>query len=190
MPSFFHESKNRVYYNNCKRQIVKLLLINQQISVINDSQSAKSQFNINFTLKLLQSESTLILKIMTERIMGNIVILRSATLNDRQPIFDWLTNSDLTKFMMGPPTYPDSPIPTWQEFLNDYMEYFFDGSRPLLGRCFIIEVNSEPVGQINHDKISMTNHSTELDIWLKSSKFINKGYGTDAIVTLCNLPIQ
>jgi RimJ/RimL family protein N-acetyltransferase len=123
---------------------------------------------------------------MTERITGKIVILRPATLDYRQPIFDCLTNSDLTKLMMGPPTYADSPIPGWQKFLNDYMEYFFDGSRPLLGRCYIIEVDSEPVGQINHDKISMTNHSTELDIWLKRSKYINKGYGTDVIVMLCN----
>jgi RimJ/RimL family protein N-acetyltransferase len=55
-----------------------------------------------------------------------------------------------------------------------------------LGRCFIIEVNEEPIGQINHNKISMTDHSTELDIWLTSSKYINKGYGSDAIITLCN----
>jgi RimJ/RimL family protein N-acetyltransferase len=123
---------------------------------------------------------------MTERITGETIILRPATPDDRQPIFDWLTNSDLTRFMMGPPTFPDTPIPTWQEFTNDYKEYFFNSSKPLLGRCFIIEVNSEPVGQINHDKISITDHSTELDIWLKSSRYINKGYGTDAIVTLCN----
>ena len=55
-----------------------------------------------------------------------------------------------------------------------------------MGRCFVIEVNSEPIGQINHNKISDTDNSTELDIWLKSSKYINKGYGTDAIITLCN----
>ncbi len=127
---------------------------------------------------------------MTEKITGKTVVLRPATLDDRQPIFDWLTNSDLTKFMMGPPVYPDSPIPTWQEFLNDYKEYFFDSSRPQMGRCFVIEVNSEPVGQINHDKISIADHSTELDIWLKSSKYINKGYGTDAIVALCNFLID
>jgi RimJ/RimL family protein N-acetyltransferase len=123
---------------------------------------------------------------MTEKITRKAVILRSATLDDRQPIFDWLTRSDLTGFMMGPPVYPDSPIPTWEEFLNDYKEYFFDGSKPFLGRCFVIEVNSEPVGQINHDKISMADHSTELDIWLRSSKYVNKGYGTDAIVTICS----
>ena len=123
---------------------------------------------------------------MLERIIGKQVILRPATLADRQPIFDWLTNSDLTKFMMGPPTYPDSPVPTWEEFKNDYKEYFFDSSKPDLGRCFVIEFNSEPIGQINHDKISKTDSSTELDIWLKSSKYINKGYGTDAIITLCD----
>lgn len=121
-----------------------------------------------------------------ERILGKKVILRPATVADRKSIFEWLTNSDLTKLMMGPPTYPDSAIPTWQEFNDDYKEYFFDGSKPLLGRCFVIEVNSESIGQINHDKISETDKSTELDIWLKSSKFINKGYGTDAIKTICD----
>jgi RimJ/RimL family protein N-acetyltransferase len=123
---------------------------------------------------------------MIEMILGKVVCLRPATLDDRLPIFKWLTNSDLTKFMMGPPSYPDSPIPTWDQFINDYKEYFFDSSKPMLGRCFVIEVNSEPVGQINHDKIYLTDNSTELDIWLKSSKYINRGYGSDAIVTLCN----
>jgi len=121
-----------------------------------------------------------------ERIIGKKVILRPTTLADRRPIFEWLTNSDLTKLMMGPPTYPDSTIPTWKEFIKDYKEYFFDGSEPLLGRCFIIELNFESIGQINHDKIYETDKSTELDIWLKSSKFINKGYGSDAIKTLCD----
>jgi RimJ/RimL family protein N-acetyltransferase len=123
---------------------------------------------------------------MIEIIYGKTVTLRPATLKDRKPIFDWLTNSDLTKFMMGPPTYPDSPIPTWDDFQNDYKEYFFDGSQPLMGRCFIIEVNSEPIGQINHDKIYMSDFSTELDIWLKCIEYMNKGYGSDAIITLCN----
>jgi RimJ/RimL family protein N-acetyltransferase len=123
---------------------------------------------------------------MTEKIHGNLVTLRPATLDDRKPIFDWLTNSDVTMFMMGPPTYPDCTIPTWDEFLNDYKEYFFDSSKPFLGRSFVIEVKSEPVGQINHDKIHKDDYSTELDIWLKSSKYMGKGYGSDAIVTLCD----
>jgi len=98
---------------------------------------------------------------MTEKIQGKVVTLRpAAIIADRKPVFNWLTNSDLTKFMMGPPTYPNSPITIWDEFLNDYKEYFFDSSKPFLGRCFIIEVNDEPAGQINHDKIYLSDYST------------------------------
>jgi diamine N-acetyltransferase len=127
---------------------------------------------------------------MSEKIAGLKVTLRPATPVDRRPIYDWLANSDITKLMLGPPTYPDIPVPTWEEFIEDYRNYFFDSSEPLLGRCFVIEVNSDPIGQINHDKISQTDHSTELDIWLRSSQCINKGYGTDAINTLCNYLAQ
>jgi RimJ/RimL family protein N-acetyltransferase len=127
---------------------------------------------------------------MTEIFFGKTVKLRPATTADRRPIFDWLTNSDLTGHMMGPPNYPDSPIPTWEEFKNDYKEYFFDSSKPFLGCCYIIEVNSEAVGQINHDKISNIDNSTELDIWLRSKDYINKGYGSDAINTLCDYLVQ
>jgi len=120
------------------------------------------------------------------RIPGKNVTLRPATPADRRPIFDWLTNSDLTPRMMGPPLYPDGPIPAWEEFLEDYKDYFFDGTQPLLGRCFIIEVNGEAVGQINHDKIYPKDQSTELDIWMKSSRYTGKGYGPDALATLCH----
>lgn len=121
----------------------------------------------------------------TRMIPGKKVNLRPATMQDRKHIFDWLTNSDLTSCMMGPPAYPDSKIPTWDEFREDYKEYFFNGSQPLLGRCFIIEVNGVSVGQINHDRINTEDLSTELDIWLRSSQYTGKGYGTDALETLC-----
>jgi RimJ/RimL family protein N-acetyltransferase len=123
---------------------------------------------------------------MVELIPGKIVTLRPANIEDRRSIFEWLTNSDITKFMMGPPIYPDSNIPTWEEFIDDYQPFFFDSSQPLMDRCFVIEVNSEPIGQINHDKIYPKDNSTELDIWLKSSAYTGKGYGSDAIITLCN----
>lgn len=122
---------------------------------------------------------------MTEYIQGNKVNLRPATMQDRRQIYDWLANSDLTRQVMGPPTYPDIIIPSWTQFKQDYKEYFFDSSQPLEGRCFVIQVNSESIGQINHDKIYPEDNSTELDIWLKSSAYTGKGYGSDAIVTLC-----
>ena len=121
-----------------------------------------------------------------ERISGKKIIIRPAVPEDRRPVFEWLTRSDLTHRMMGPPTYPDSPVPTWKEFINDYREHFFDGSDPYSGRCYIIQVKDEAIGQINHDRIHIEDYSTELDIWLKSSKYTHRGFGTDAILTLCN----
>lgn len=123
---------------------------------------------------------------MADIIKGKIITLRPATPGDRREIYEWLAHSDLTSQMMGPPDFPDSPVPDWEDFRIEYPEYFFDGSRPALGRCFVIEVHSEAVGQINHDMIDDTDHSTWLDIWMKSSAYTNKGYGSDAIDTLCN----
>ena len=117
-------------------------------------------------------------------IKGKNISLRPAAPKDKRPIFEWLTNSDISSNMIGPPLFPDLPVPDWQEFVEDYPNYFFDDSKPLLGRCFIIVVNGEAIGQINHDVIA--NNTTELDIWLKSSQYTGKGYGSDAIKTLCN----
>ena len=107
-------------------------------------------------------------------------------MNDRRQIFEWLTNSDLTPFMLGLPNYPENPVPTWEEFINDYLEFYFDGSKPELGRCFVIEVNNSSIGQINYNEIYDADNSTELDIWLSNSRYTNEGYGTDALKTLCD----
>ena len=114
------------------------------------------------------------------------ISLRPARPDDKRSIYNWLAHSNLTHMMLGPPTFPDAPVPDWEEFTEDYPPYFFDGSQPLKGRCFIICLEEEVVGQINHDKITGSPLYTELDIWLKDSKYTGKGYGTQAIVSLCN----
>ena len=53
-------------------------------------------------------------------------------------IYQWLAHSDLTSSMLGPPDFPDNDIPQWDEFINDYKMYFFDGTDPKAGRCFLI----------------------------------------------------
>jgi RimJ/RimL family protein N-acetyltransferase len=120
------------------------------------------------------------------RLAGRLVRLRPATPADRRPIFAWLTRSDLTCQMLGPPRFPDNPVPSWEEFTADYAAFYFDGSRPDLGRCFIIEVNRQPVGQINYDLIDGAGPTIELDIWLSASAVSGQGYGPDAIITLCD----
>lgn len=112
--------------------------------------------------------------------------LRPATLQDKRNVYNWLANSNLTGEMLGPPTFSDNPIPTWDEFDKDYLDYFFDGSQPLKGQCFILINNEQEVGQINYNEIDSNSRSTEIDIWLADRKYIGKSLGTEAIKILCD----
>ncbi len=117
---------------------------------------------------------------------GEKIELRPAVLQDKWKVFDWLTNSNLTKEMLGPPNYPDATIPGWNEFTGDYRDHFFDGSDPINGRCFIIMAGDLEVGQINYNEIDIDNQSTYLDIWLSDRKYTGRGIGTQAILLLCD----
>jgi RimJ/RimL family protein N-acetyltransferase len=117
--------------------------------------------------------------------IGHRIKIRPATLSDKRNVFEWLTNSNLTKEMMGPPNYPDSKIPTWDEFNNDYADHYFDGSDPMNGQCFIIQFEGYDVGQINYNKIDNVKKVTDLDIWLCDLKYTGKGIGTAAIKVMC-----
>ena len=76
---------------------------------------------------------------------GTKVALRPAVEADRTSVYAWLARSDLTPSMMGPPRFPDHPVPAWEEFCADYKPHYFDGSLPHAGRCFIIVAGSEDV---------------------------------------------
>lgn len=117
---------------------------------------------------------------------GHRTTLRPATPDDRRPIFEWLALSDVTHLMLGAPTFPETPAPSWEEFLADYRDHYFDGSQPRLGRCFVILADGEPVGQITYNEIDPAGPSTEVDIWLSAAEHMSKGYGGDALRTLCD----
>jgi len=101
-------------------------------------------------------------------IRGTNVTLRPATKDDRREIYTCLVASDVTPDMMGPPTYRDVSIPTWDEFRGDYGSHFFDASRPDHACSFIIEVDGESVGHINYDGLDSERCVAELDIWMRS----------------------
>lgn len=115
---------------------------------------------------------------------GPTVSLRPAKPSDCRRIYEWLTQSDLTPSMIGPPLFPDQPVPTWEEFQADYLPHYFDGSNPQRGQCFVICYGDEEVGQINSNLIQ-TDHSVELDLWLKESSWLGKGIGFEALRLLC-----
>jgi diamine N-acetyltransferase len=140
-------------------------------------------------------------------IHGSLVTLRSATLADRRAVYQWMAESDVTPSMMGPPHFPDAHVPTWEEFANDYVLYYFDGSRPDLGRSYIIEAEGVPVGHVSYSPLPSppgrgaggegttlsplllgegpgVRAAAELDIWMRSLAHCGHGYGTDALLTL------
>lgn len=123
---------------------------------------------------------------MTELSTNGRLTLKPATLEDKQKIFIWATASNLTSEMLGPPNFPDNPIPTREELDNDYTDHYFDGSQPLKGRCFVIEHKGQEIGQVNYNEIDSRTTSTELDIWLADKQYTGKGLGTEALKILCN----
>lgn len=121
-----------------------------------------------------------------EELKNKLLTLRPATLQDKRSVYNWLAHSNLTREMFGPPNFSDNLIPTWDEFNQDYFDFYFDGSEPLKGRCFILIYNGQQIGQINYNEIDLTRKSTEIDIWLADRKHTGKGYGTEAIRILSN----
>lgn len=121
-------------------------------------------------------------------LQGKKVSLRPAIPMDKRMIYDWAAHSDITAQMMGPPNFPDHLAPSWEEFCADYKPYFFDGSAPELGRCFVIMVGDDAVGQVNYNDIGEKEEGrwTELDIWLRSEADCGHGYGSEALLLLCN----
>ena len=125
---------------------------------------------------------------MAERVLsGRQVKLRPATPEDRRAVYEWAACSDLTAAMMGPPLFPEHPAPSWEAFCAEHGPHFFDGSNLTLGRCFIIEVDGEAVGQIYYNDIEERAGArrTELDLWMRAEAHCGRGYGSDALETLC-----
>lgn len=123
---------------------------------------------------------------MEKVLTTKLLTLRPATLQDKRKVYNWLAHSNLTSEMLGPPNFPDIPIPTWDEFNEDYLDHYFDDSQPLKGRCFILIHNGQEIGQINYNEINTNSNSTEIDIWLADREFTGKGLGTEAIKMLCD----
>lgn len=113
------------------------------------------------------------------------ITLRAAQPADRLRVYRWLTEPAIAAFMFGPPRFPEATVPTWEEFIADYRDHFFDGSDPSRGQCYIVMQADVPVGQINHGDIFGMPPTTELDLWLAGAEFLGLGYGPAAVDLLC-----
>jgi diamine N-acetyltransferase len=125
----------------------------------------------------------------TERnILGKRVVLRPATIEDEAQIFEWFFHSDVTPSLLGPPLFPEAPVPGPDDPLPTFDRYYLDGTSPELGRCYIILVDGEPAGQVTYNDIVERDSwkQVELDIWMRSEAYCGKGYGSEALDALCH----
>lgn len=120
------------------------------------------------------------------KIYGDKIELKPAQESDRKKIYTWLTQSNLTSSMMGPPYYSDHPIPSWEEFCEDYPLSFFNASGNGKGKNYIIVVNDEEIGAIGYDLLDKNKSKVVLDIWMRDEKYCGLGYGSDALNALCS----
>jgi len=120
------------------------------------------------------------------KIMGNKIELKPAQESDREKIYTWLAQSDLTPSIMGSPNYTDHPIPSWEEFCEDYPLPFFNASGDGKGQNYIIIADDKEIGTIGYDLLDKQKDMVVLDIWMQSEKYCGHGYGSDALNTLCN----
>ena len=114
-----------------------------------------------------------------------LVSIREATNEDRVNVFEWFTNKDIADAMFMGELYPDNPLPTKEEFFEDYSAYFFDGSALEKGRLYIIQYKNESIGAISYSSDHLKGKRAELDIWLSGKEVCGKGYGSEAIRLLC-----
>lgn len=108
-------------------------------------------------------------------------LLRPASLDDRRTAYEWLVASDATPMMMGPPQFPDHPIPRWSEFCADYTDRFFCPEKDGFGRLFVICAERREVGCISYDGLENWRGIAETDIWIGSSADWGHGWGSQAI---------
>lgn len=134
--------------------------------------------------------------------------LRRARAEDRPQIYRRMAQSDATREMLGPPTFPDCPVPSWEEFADDFsLEEFFQPGPPAdsnqdWGECWIIEVeapnhaNGHPatlgVGQINFSDERdpadpRSDGLAELDIWIGDRQWWGQGIGRAAMEAMAGI---
>ncbi len=123
-------------------------------------------------------------------IQGQRITIEPSQPKDKKKVYEWLCLSETTKSHMGPPNFEDAPIPTWEEYCEDFKDFYFDGSKPENGQLWIIKHGSEEVGAICYSSFHLKGKKAELDIWMSSEKSCGKGFGSEAIRVLCEYLIK
>lgn len=109
------------------------------------------------------------------------VYLRTAEISEKEKIYRWLCLSDTTAMHMGPPDYPESPVPDRESFDRDFEDFYFLEKGRSKGAVLIISSDREEVGCLCYACFHLKPEAAELDIWMKARKYCGKGLGPQSL---------
>ena len=118
------------------------------------------------------------------------MMLLRPTLLLREAVYGWMTTPGIIEQMMGPPTYPENPVPSFAEFCADWTAPHWTHEAPELGRLFLMAADGDLVGCIAQNAVVTAGdgrRAAELDLWLARPDLIGRGYGRQAISSICDL---
>ncbi|MCD6453373.1 MAG: GNAT family N-acetyltransferase [Dehalococcoidales bacterium] len=117
-------------------------------------------------------------------IIGNKVRLRDRKLGDAPNDYSWQANPELAQLNASPPL----TIP-FTQYLLTYLEELL--SPPPTQHNFVIETrDSQHIGNCFCYHINRAKHDAEIGITIGNRNYQNRGYGTDAIITLLDYIFQ
>jgi RimJ/RimL family protein N-acetyltransferase len=116
------------------------------------------------------------------KIKGEKITLQAITNSDKDYFYTIATKSDGAKFW-----YDDGQREkrSKEAFFKDWNEGHFEIEKPMSGQCFWIIADDKKIGVIAYNVVDEKNKQTEIDIIIGDEEDMNKGYGSDAIHTLC-----
>ncbi|MEX0799996.1 MAG: GNAT family protein [Dehalococcoidia bacterium] len=107
---------------------------------------------------------------------GELTRLRPMRPDEAPRFYQWTRDPDVAPWWAGV-----ASARTLEEFLADWEPYYFDGSRPGLGRSFAIEADGKLIGMIATNRVEVHDRQTEIDIVIGEPGYRDRGYGTDAL---------
>ncbi len=109
-------------------------------------------------------------------IRGAKVRLRPMQPDELRLVYDWEADPEVALYYGTRGRYSN-----FGEYAAAVDPHYLNGSRPEMGRCFIIEADSRPIGMVNYNQIDVHHRSTEIDIVIGHSAYRDGGYGSDAL---------
>lgn len=113
-----------------------------------------------------------------------MIQIRHAKISEKEKTYQWLCLSDTASMHMGEPDYPESPIPDWYQFQEDFEDFYYLESGRQKGSVMIIENDEEEIGCLCYACFHLKPNTAELDVWLKEKKYCGEGLGPQALQLL------